>query len=73
MEQKIKAREKFQTPILKEKTQRLWNIKKIGGNASYGGSLFVTLWTFWGENPLRCTTQDEKGLVLTTILFYPIF
>ncbi len=26
-----------------------------------------------GENPLRCTTQDEKGLVLTTILFYPIF
>jgi hypothetical protein len=31
MEQKIKAREKFQTPILKEKIQRLWNIKKIGG------------------------------------------
>jgi hypothetical protein len=26
-----------------------------------------------GENPLRCTTEDEKGLVLTIILFYPIF
>jgi hypothetical protein len=26
-----------------------------------------------GENPLRCTTQDKKGLVLTTILFYLIF
>ncbi len=22
-----------------------------------------------GENPLRCTTHDEKGLVFTTILF----
>ncbi len=26
-----------------------------------------------GENPLRHTTHDEKGLVLTIILFYPIF
>jgi len=25
------------------------------------------------ENPLRCTTKDEKGLVLPAILFYPIF
>jgi hypothetical protein len=25
------------------------------------------------ENPLRCTTQDEKGLVLTIALFYLIF
>jgi hypothetical protein len=25
------------------------------------------------ENPLRCTTHDEKGLVYITILFYPIF
>jgi hypothetical protein len=27
---KKKAREKLQTPILKEKTQGSWNIKKIG-------------------------------------------
>jgi len=27
--------------------------------------------TKMGENPLRCTTEDEKGLVLTIILFYP--
>jgi len=26
-----------------------------------------------GENPLRCTTQDKKGLVLTKVLFYLIF
>jgi hypothetical protein len=26
-----------------------------------------------GENPLKCTTQDEKGLILTTVLFYPYF
>jgi len=26
-----------------------------------------------GENLLRSTTQDEKGLILTAILFYPIF
>ncbi len=26
-----------------------------------------------GENPLRCTTLDKKGLVLTAILFYLIF
>jgi hypothetical protein len=26
-----------------------------------------------GENPLRCTTQHEKGLVLNEIIFYPIF
>ncbi len=26
-----------------------------------------------GENPLRCTTQDKKGLVLTIVFFYPIF
>ncbi len=26
-----------------------------------------------GENPLRCTTQDKKGLVLIVLLFYPIF
>jgi hypothetical protein len=26
-----------------------------------------------GENLLRCTTQDIKGLVLITILFYLIF
>jgi hypothetical protein len=26
-----------------------------------------------GENLLRCTTHDEKGLILTTFLFYPIF
>jgi hypothetical protein len=26
-----------------------------------------------GENPLRCTTQDEKGLVLFVVLFNPIF
>jgi hypothetical protein len=25
------------------------------------------------ENPLRCTAHDEKDLVLTTFLFYPIF
>jgi len=26
-----------------------------------------------GENPLRCTTKDKKGLVFTTIFFNPIF
>jgi len=26
-----------------------------------------------GENILRCTTQDKKGLVLIAILFYLIF
>jgi hypothetical protein len=26
-----------------------------------------------GENILRCTTQDEKGLVLIALFFYPIF
>jgi hypothetical protein len=25
------------------------------------------------ENPLRCTTYDEKGLLLITIFFYFIF
>jgi hypothetical protein len=25
------------------------------------------------ENPLRCTAHDEKDLVLTTFLFFPIF
>jgi hypothetical protein len=29
--------------------------------------------TLGGENLLKCTTQDKKGLVFTTILFYPIF
>ncbi len=26
---------------------------------------------FWGENMLRCTTKDEKGLVLNAVLFPP--
>jgi hypothetical protein len=26
-----------------------------------------------GENPLRCITQDKKGVVLIAILFYLIF
>ncbi len=26
-----------------------------------------------GENLLRCTTHDEKGLVLNVVLFYIIF
>jgi hypothetical protein len=26
-----------------------------------------------GENPLRCTTHDRKGLILTIVLFYPMF
>ncbi len=41
---------------------------------------FIRLAGYWNlanslgaENCLRCTTQDEKGLVLTTILFYFIF
>jgi hypothetical protein len=25
------------------------------------------------KNPLRCTTQDKKGLILIVVLFYPIF
>jgi hypothetical protein len=25
-----------------------------------------------GENPLRCITHDEKGLVLIAMFFYPI-
>jgi len=30
---------------------------------------------FWlmGENLLKCTTQDEKGIVLIVIFFYSIF
>jgi len=28
---------------------------------------------YYGEIPLRCTTQDEKGLVFNAVLFYPIF
>jgi hypothetical protein len=28
---------------------------------------------YLGENLLRCTTHDEKGLILTTILFYFVF
>ncbi len=30
-------------------------------------------WLTKGENPLRRTTQDKKGLVFTAIIFYPIF
>jgi hypothetical protein len=29
--------------------------------------------TLGGENLLKCTTQDEKGLVLIVVLFYLIF
>jgi len=29
--------------------------------------------TLGGEKPLKCTTQDKKGLVLIAILFYLIF
>ncbi len=28
---------------------------------------------YQSENPLRCTTQDKKDLVLIAILFYLIF
>jgi hypothetical protein len=28
---------------------------------------------FLGENPLRCTTKDEKGLVHTIVFFSLIF
>jgi hypothetical protein len=31
----------------------------------------INMWQM-GENPFRCTTHDEKGLVLTIDLFYPI-
>jgi hypothetical protein len=33
------------------------------------------IWPFvlWSENPLRCTTQDEKGLVPAEVPFYPMF
>jgi hypothetical protein len=27
---------------------------------------------FVGENLLRCTTKDEKGLVHTIVLFFPL-
>jgi hypothetical protein len=29
--------------------------------------------SFKGENPLRCTTQDEKGPILIAVIVYPIF
>jgi hypothetical protein len=29
--------------------------------------------TFMGENPLRCTTQDEKNLLLIAVIFYLVF
>jgi hypothetical protein len=32
-----------------------------------------SIFSYLGENPLRCITQDEKGLVLTTMPFYYIF
>jgi hypothetical protein len=35
--------------------------------------LAIETYGCFDENPLRCTTQDEKSLVFTTILFYPIF
>ncbi len=33
---------------------------------------FTKMIQLQGENPLRCTTQDKKGLVLSIVLFYPI-
>jgi hypothetical protein len=34
---------------------------------------FKGLTMVMGENPLRGTTQDKNGIVLTTIIFYFIF
>jgi hypothetical protein len=36
-------------------------------------SLAIETYRCFGENPLRCTTQDEKGLVLIAIPFCLIF
>ncbi len=33
----------------------------------------MDFFSFKGENPLRCTTQDEKGLVFIAVFSYPIF
>jgi len=31
-------------------------------------------WCYYqGENPLKCTTHDEKGLVLNAVIFYLTF
>jgi hypothetical protein len=35
--------------------------------------ILVEVHSQFGENPLRCTTQDKKGLVLATIFFYHTF
>jgi hypothetical protein len=35
--------------------------------------LFVQYLAQQGENILRCTTQDKKGLVILQSFFYPIF
>jgi hypothetical protein len=37
------------------------------------GEFFNENKAYVGENPFRCTTQDEKDLVLTIVLFYFIF
>jgi len=48
------------------------NYKKTIKKKNYSQFLILLIFVM-GENPLRCTTQDEKGLVFTTILFYSIF
>jgi len=35
--------------------------------------LIIERWNIKGENPLKCTTHDEKGLVFTRVHFYFIF
>ncbi len=40
---------------------------------SWNGKPCELFGQYKGENPLRCTTQDEKGLAFNAIPFYPIF
>jgi hypothetical protein len=47
-----------------------FNIAKIGGFMNFASNWIIM---YLGENPLRCTIHDEKGLVLTEFVFYPIF
>jgi hypothetical protein len=50
------------------------NIKVKTHYGDLVSSLRIMIFTkLMGENPLRCTTWDEKGLVFNVVLFNPIF
>jgi len=70
----LRAKERTLTPhssIVFTLDSHLNLLRSLGVcHLSYCPSLNMYL----GENPLRCsTTHDEKGLVFSSVLFYPIF